>query len=147
MRPSVTCSRSIPRLSSSLHCGAWSHRQAPPMGAFMAWDDMATPFVRVKIGLDPETVIYRPKNGRPRKIDAVVIRNPPAAVPELFGKMVAAVWHLTVMNDETQGIASKEINTGGDSVDVIERVGKAPEAKEITRILSHDDGMMTLEVR
>lgn len=112
----------------------------------MAWDDMAAPFLEDRVGLDPETVVYRPADGDPpREITAVVDRQPPAVIAEARGAR-APRWRMWVQNDPDLGIAADELDTGGDQIDVSERISGAAETRVILRLISQDNGMLCVEV-
>jgi len=91
-----------------------------------------------------ETVTYKPRSGKPRAIKAVVDRSPPAPVEP---GAIAPLATITVANDQHEGIASDQLDTGGDEVDMAVRVGAEPTTRTITALLDQDDGMITLEVR
>jgi hypothetical protein len=98
------------------------------------------------LGMDDfgETVTYRPAHGRPRSIRAIVDRD----APSMFGDVgVTPTIRVTVANDSATGISSRNVRTGSDQIDVSERSGEAAVSRKITRIVSHDEGMMVLEVR
>jgi len=77
-------------------------------------------------------VTYFPATGEARKIQAVV--NYPG--PEVL-----------VKNSSSDGIASDEVDTGGDKIKMAPRDGKVPVLMRITRIISQDAGMMKLKVQ
>lgn len=90
-----------------------------------------------------ETVVYRKANGTTRTIRAFVERAP----AEPYGNAAAAVISCQVINSATLGIASTEINTGTDSIEVAERAGLAAVARRIHRIVEHNAAVLKLEVR
>ena len=82
-----------------------------------------------------ETVTYWPASGSSRSISAVVTRSEPGRMP---------VINALVMNSETEGIASDEVDTGGDKIELGKRVGESPKKLRITEILSQDAGLVLL---
>jgi hypothetical protein len=99
-----------------------------------------------------ETIVYKPRptqtvpSPAPRTITALVDREPPAFLLEADGLAVPTV-HVIVRNSATTGISSSEVDTGGDQMDVALRLGQAAATKRIVRIVSHDAGLLRLEVR
>ena len=82
-----------------------------------------------------ETVTYFPVIGSARQISAVVTRSEPGRLP---------VINALVMNSETEGIASEDVDTGGDEIECAKRVGKKPKRLRITEVLNQDAGLMLL---
>lgn len=93
-----------------------------------------------------ESVIYYNRSGVARCIDAVVIREALAILPE-DGDAVTPVFEIHVHNDEDTGISSEELNLGGDSIAFAIRVGQERSKRSITKLLGHDEGMLMLECR
>ena len=102
--------------------------------SFLSTDDFA------------EKVKYVPRTGRPRVIVAIVDRNPPATITEIPGAKAPVIW-LHAKNDQIEGIDPKLLDTGGDRVEVAQRVGGVKAARSITSVVRQDAGMVTLEVR
>jgi hypothetical protein len=93
-----------------------------------------------------ETVVYYKRNGRSRKINAVVIREALGVLPE-DGDVVYPMFEIHVANDASEGIESKELNLGGDQLEFPDRVGQPPRRHSILKLLNHDEGMLVLECR
>lgn len=93
-----------------------------------------------------ESVVYYKRNGLSRTINAVVVREAFAINPE-DGDTITPVFEVHVANDASTGIASDELNIGGDMLAFAVRVGKAVERRSIVRLMSHDEGMLVLECR
>lgn len=93
-----------------------------------------------------EPVTYYKKTGKARPIDAVVVRDALAILPE-DGDTVTPVFEIHVANDIVKGISSEELNLGGDMIAFAPRVGQPVERREIIRILSHDEGMIHVQCR
>ena len=93
-----------------------------------------------------EAVTYYKENGKARKINAVVIREAFAILPE-DGDTITPVFEIHVANDGVEGILSDEINLGGDQIAFSPRVGKQVEKRTITRLMGHDNGMLQVECR
>ena len=81
-----------------------------------------------------------------RTINGIVRRDQLAVVSE-DGDTVLPVWHVWVANDSTDGIASSELDLGGDQLVFPPRYGQDEATKRITRLLAHDSGMLLLECR
>lgn len=94
-----------------------------------------------------ETIVYYKRNGRSRDIKAIVIRSNAVMLPESQNDLNTPVFEVHVANSETAGIASDEIDLGGDELALSPRVGEPTERRSILRILEHDEGMMVLECR
>jgi hypothetical protein len=80
-----------------------------------------------------ETVTYYPASGDSRQISAVITRSEPGRMP---------VVNALVMNSSSEGIASEDVDTGGDKLECAKRVGEKPGLLRITEVLNHDAGLM-----
>ena len=91
-----------------------------------------------------ESVVYLPRHGEARTIDATVIRN---AITFMDGpnEITTYVWQVHVINSATTGISGDELNTGGDAISLSPRDGQSRVSKSVTRIVSQDAGMLVLE--
>lgn len=95
-----------------------------------------------------EQVVYVPRTGSPRVIQAIVSRNQLSPISELPGNSRPVVnIVISVQNNAVCGIASTEIDTGGDRVRLSRRKGAPVEDRPIANVISHDAGMLRLEVR
>lgn len=100
-----------------------------------------------------ESVVYYPYNyygqtvRASRTINAVVIRMELQAVTQDGGQAVLPVWEVHVANDDTIGIASDELDLGGDQISMPPRDGVTAERRSITRLLFQDSAMLVLECR
>lgn len=92
-----------------------------------------------------ETVVYYPRRGASRSIDVVIEREPAQPVAEDLGSHNIPIWRVHVANDATSGIASTELNLGGDQIALSPRDGQTPVKKSITQILLQDHGMLVLQ--
>ena len=93
-----------------------------------------------------EPVVYYKKTGKARPINAVVVRDALAILPE-DGDTVTPVFEIHVANDIVEGISSEELNLGGAMIAIAPRVGQAVERREIIRLLSHDEGVIHVQCR
>lgn len=99
-----------------------------------------------------ETVTYYPHQyfgeaaKDSRSISAVVFRNPVQVFQE-DGNVVLAEYEIHVANSSTVGIASDEIDTGGDQIEFPPMDGKAAEKRSIIKVLTQDPGMLVLACR
>ena len=103
-----------------------------------------------------ESVTYTPLSGTPRTVNVMVHRNPPEplpGVPNAQGKFLLISCRnlnpaqIIAGGSVDTGIGSDEVNTGGDTITVAERIGATATARPIKRIVSQAGGMLTLEVR
>lgn len=95
---------------------------------------------------DAEDIKYYPKGGGVREIRAIVDRQGVAALGDApHGK--SHLLNITVKNDDTEGISSSEVDTGGDEVELQVRLSESVKRRRITKVISQDPGMMQLEVR
>lgn len=93
-----------------------------------------------------EPVTYYKANGKARKINAIVVRDALAILPE-DGDTITPVFEVHVANDVDEGIASDELNLGGDQIAFSVRVGKPVERRSVVKLLAHDNGMLILQCR
>ena len=87
-----------------------------------------------------ETVLYKPKTGSPRSIRAVVSRNQAEPIAGVDGGS-APRFEVLVKNDGTNGIASDELDTGGDRIDMAKRVADIPKTLRLVELLSQNAGL------
>jgi hypothetical protein len=93
-----------------------------------------------------EVVTYYARHGSAREINVQVFRDALGVFAE-DGDTVLPTFEIHVKNDSTLGISSEELNLGGDSIEFAMRVGQAKARRSITRLISHDEGMVVLECR
>lgn len=93
-----------------------------------------------------EPVTYYPVGGGSRSINAVVIREPYETVSEVSDISTPA-WQVHVANSASAGIASTEIDTGGDEIGLPFHEGQAATRRPIVSIVHQDAGMLVLELR
>lgn len=106
-------------------------------------DDASTVFVSTSDFA--EAVTYVPSSGSTRSINAVVIRQTVAQVPE--GGFDTPVFEVHVANSATLGVSSAELNVGADAISIPVRIGDTATARTIVRLIDHDAGMLVLECR
>jgi len=93
-----------------------------------------------------ENIKYIPQGGGARNIQAIVDRESPGPIGDAaYGN--SPTLKITVINSDTTGISTSEINCGGDKAELAVRYGETPQQRLIKKILSQDAGMMTIEVR
>jgi hypothetical protein len=97
-----------------------------------------------------EQVTYYPRVGfggtaTSRSIKAVIIRNQIAASSADGGEVIVTTFEVHVENSSTNGIASSEIDTGGDQIGIASRIGGTVKRRAIVMVEDHDDGMITLQ--
>lgn len=88
-----------------------------------------------------EVITYLPRHGSARSINAVVIRE---SMLEADG-IVMPAWTVNVANDATRGIASDELDLGGDQLSLPPRDGEAATTRTIQHIILQDHGMLVLQ--
>ena len=93
-----------------------------------------------------EYAVYYPHTGDARTINVVNIREALQISPE-DGDNVTPLFEIHVANNGVTGILSSELNLGGDMIEFSMRVGKTVSKRSITKLLSHDEGMLVLECR
>lgn len=91
-----------------------------------------------------EPIVYVPRDGTPRDIEAIIDRNPPETIggAGVRGPRFTA----QVTNDVLLGITSDELNTGGDKLEFPPRVGQAAKSYPIQKLLTDAGDMLLLEV-
>ena len=94
-----------------------------------------------------EAIVYQPRVGSQRSINAVVAREQITALTEDGGQVVLPVWQIHVANDVLLGVSSTELNLGGDKFSFPPRDGQTAVSKTITQLLIQDHGMLVLECR
>lgn len=93
-----------------------------------------------------ESITYWPRGGGSRSIDAIVEREPPA-IYDASGNAVMYKAILRVYNSCRSGISSRELNNGGDEIDMLLKVGdQVPKRMSIMAMLSQDSGVTHFSV-
>lgn len=94
-----------------------------------------------------EAVIYTPRNGTARTINAIVDRNPPALATSPGDPM--PLMTVSVANNATTGISSAELDVGGDTITVAYRIGRTAKSYQIHLPdgVTHDRAILNLELR
>jgi len=93
-----------------------------------------------------EPVVYVKGSGVARPIKAVVFREELSSSEE-SGGAVTPIFEVHVENDSVNGIASTELDTGGDQIEIPVRDGMTAACRSIISIVSQDHGMMVLMCR
>jgi hypothetical protein len=93
-----------------------------------------------------ESIVYLPNGGGPRKISAIIERNPPA-IFDAAGNAVLPTATLRVYNSHQSGIASREVDIGADQLEFLLKVGDPiPKRFSLMTLLSQDSGVTQLAV-
>jgi hypothetical protein len=90
-----------------------------------------------------ELVTYFPSGGISRRIKAVISRAGPENIPGVSGGSLPA-FEVLVKNDSDEGIASDQLDTGGDKIECAKRVEQRPKMLRLTEIINHDAGLILL---
>jgi hypothetical protein len=93
-------------------------------------------------------MVYYPKSGGSRNIVGVLNPEPITSLPGMTGSN-SPKSTIAVKNGSTgtyPGISTTEIDTGGDKIAYPVRHGQTAQQRRISRIVSQDAGMLTLEV-
>ena len=94
-----------------------------------------------------ETVGYYNAAGGPvRNVSAIVERRESVIIAEV-GDLNGQFVIVRTLDDSTDGIASSELNTGGDEISVALRVGTTAERRSVARVLNNDNGMTRVLVQ
>ena len=91
-----------------------------------------------------DTVTYRPLGGAARVVSAIIEREEVRFVS--VGEVPVQTITVSVKDDSVFGIATTEIDTGGDQIDLPLRVGETAVTRTITRVISTENGMVTFAV-
>ena len=84
-----------------------------------------------------ESVIYYPRSGGSREIDARIERGTPEVIAET-GDITTQAVIVTVENDKVRGITSDEIDTGGDELSLSLRIGLSAQRRSIVRLITNN---------
>lgn len=118
----------------------------PTIEAESEFDIAAVAMVDDFLNVFGETIIYYPAGGGSREIKGIVERGEVADLVEI-SDVTAPVAKIKVANDSTKGVASFEINRGGDQVGYSYMLGNSAQRRPITRVLSIGYAWLILEVR
>ena len=69
-----------------------------------------------------EPVIYRLRSGEEREFNAIITRSPNAFY-DVAGNVVLPEFTIRFPSSETNGVLSSEVDTGGDTVELIPEIG------------------------
>lgn len=93
-----------------------------------------------------ESITYLPRAGGTRSITAIIEREPPA-IFDAAGNTVLPQFIVRVYNSCRSGISSKEIDTGGDEVEFLRKIGDViPSTFSVGQLLSQDAGVTRFSV-
>lgn len=90
---------------------------------------------------DVEPLVYYPRSGSSRDINAIVERGTLEVITET-GDITSQAIVIRVLNTATGGITSDEVDTGGDEIKVALRIGLTPERRALVRVLDDSGGMI-----
>jgi hypothetical protein len=93
-----------------------------------------------------EWIDYFPDGGSQRRIQAVITRTGPDSIGQFDGGS-RPVYEALVKNDDVAGIASDELDTGGDKLQIAPNVNEKPITVRIVRLINHDAGHVLLLVQ
>jgi hypothetical protein len=92
-----------------------------------------------------EPIAYRPRNGSPFAILAIVYRDQRRALDEAVGDDLAPYVEVVIRNKDLVGIARPD--TGGDQVEFPLRLNEGKSIMNVASIISQDRGLWHLECR
>jgi len=93
--------------------------------------------------LGAEKITYYPRGGGSREIDVIVEYLGPQPMDGLAGGSRPA-FDILVRNHPTQGLTSKELDTGGDKIKLPMRIDLAGKTVRLTRLIAQDKAMLRL---
>jgi len=93
--------------------------------------------------LAAKTVVYLPKGGSSRSIYAVVTYLGPKPMDGLRGGS-RPQFDLSVRNSSVYGISSRELNTGGDKVQIPLRLGRSVKTVRLVELIAQDRAMLRI---
>lgn len=95
-----------------------------------------------------ESVVYIPRSGRSRSIQADIDRDPPAPRDEQRSRSRAVpLAVIKVKADPVTGITAKQLDLGGDKIKYQVRIGETAQERVVQSLQSQDGGFLYLEVR
>lgn len=136
----MACSSESSSSSSSLSSSSW-----------MITPNAADRALQLAVGpsfgtLDAKTIIYYPRGGGSRSIEAIIEYPGPAAIDGLLGGSRPVI-DIYVKNDSISGISSAEVDTGGDKVDVPMRFGLSASRMRIVNLIGHDKAVLHVQAQ
>ena len=96
-------------------------------------------------GLSAKQIVYYPRSGGSRTIEAIVEYLGPQQVAGLAGGSRPQM-DVYVRNNSATGISSAQVDTGGDKLDVPLRYGKSAKKVRINEVIAQDKAMLKLRV-
>jgi len=91
-----------------------------------------------------EAITYYPGSGATsRSIDGIVERGTLQLIGET-GEITGQAIVIRVRNSATEGIASTEIDTGGDEIEFPLRVGDTPRRRSVVKVINDNAGILEL---
>lgn len=108
----------------------------------MGWDDRISPM----LDAFSEEATYTPASGDSRTIRVSVDRGELEGIAPVPDSL-APSFRVTARNDATTGIWSGDTNLTNGTLSLSWRSGGTPVAREIARVLEHDEQTIVLEVR
>ncbi len=91
-----------------------------------------------------QTIVYTPRGGADRSIEAVVDYPGPEEIRRGTGGARPHV-EILVRNNSTTGVGSREVDRGGDKVTLPVRYGRSAITLRIVGLISQDEAMLTLD--
>jgi hypothetical protein len=95
-----------------------------------------------------ESITYWPLSGDSRSINAIINRSPLEVYDAAGGTVVLYPMSIRVYADSTTGISPSELNTGGDEIELLERVDDTETTRKTVMVLqSQTSGVLTLALK
>ena len=92
-----------------------------------------------------ESIVYTPRGGSARTVNAIVVRRIPGQLDEAPSESLAEDIEVHIRNHDTEGVT--RVNLGGDMVTLARRIGETPVELQVYQIIDHDTGMWHLRCR
>jgi len=97
----------------------------------------------IQSDLSAQTVYYLPKSGGSRSINAIVTYLGPQTMDGLRGGS-RPHFDISVRNSSVYGISSRELNTGGDKIQIPMRMGRSVRTVRLVNLIAQDRAMLRI---
>ncbi len=108
------------------------------------WNDILTNDIDAFMELGQEPIVFKPKGGSERSMNAIVDRGQNQTNPTIG---LRANLTIIVRNNATTGIETTELDPGGSKFQVAAKEGGTPKWFENITLVKQDAGALTIELR